>query len=137
MKTKMHQLILATSAVLLFTASMAVARFPGLHDSSRKSADIDLIESTKVPNGPTLQAGSYKVTLLNESGTPELGFYQDGKLVGQAPVKLVDQEKKISETQVFSDTQDDHTQVLTEMDLRGWTQKVMFSGSAASSGSGK
>ncbi len=137
MKTKMHQLILATTAVLLFTAAMAVARFPGLHDSSRKSADIDLPESTQVPNGPTLQAGSYKVTLLNGSSTPEVGFYQDGKLVGQAPVRLVDQEKKISQTQVLSDTKDDHTQVLTEMDLRGWTQKVMFTGSDSSSPSGK
>jgi hypothetical protein len=137
MKTKMHRLILAVTAVFLFTAAVAVARFPGLHDSSGKSADIDLTGTTTVPNGPTLKAGNYRVTLLNGSSTPELGFYQDGKLVGQAPVKLVDQEKKISETQVFSDTKDDHTQVLTEMDLRGWTQKVMFSGSDATSGSGK
>jgi hypothetical protein len=137
MKTKMHRLIVAVTAVLLLTAGMAVARFPGLHDSSGKSADIDLIETTKIPNGPTLEPGNYKVTLLNGSSTPELGFYQDGKLVGQAPVTLVEQGKKISETQVFSDTKNDHTQVLTEMDLRGWTQKVMFSGSAASSGSGE
>jgi len=137
MKTKMHELALAVSAVLLFTAGMAFARFPGVRHSSRKSADIDLIETTKVPNGPTLRAGSYKVTLLDGSSTPELGFYQNGKLVGQAPVKLVDQEKKISETEVLADTKDDHTQVVTEMDLSGWTQKVMFSGSEASSGSGE
>jgi hypothetical protein len=134
MKTKMHEMVLATTAVLLFTAGMA---FAGLHHSSRKSADIDLIATTKVPNGPTLRAGSYTVTLLNGSGTPEVGFYRDGKLVGQAPVKLVDQEKKITETEVLADTKDDHTQVVTEMDLRGWTQKVVFSGSDASSGSGE
>jgi len=46
-------------------------------------------------------------------------------------------EKKISETQVVSDTKDDHTKVVTEMDLRGWTQKVMFSGSDPSSSSGE
>ena len=137
MKTKMHQLILAITAVMLFTSGMAFAGFRGLHHSSQKSADIDLNETTKVPNGPTLQAGSYKVTLLNGSSTPELGFYQDRKLVGQAPVKLVDQGKKISETEVLFETKDDHTQVVTEMDLSGWTQKVVFSGSDASSGSGE
>jgi hypothetical protein len=137
MKIKMRKSPLVTTAVLLFTAGMAFAGFPGLHHSSQKSADIDLIETTKVPNGPTLQAGSYKVTLLSGSSAPELGFYQDGKLIGQAPVKLVDQEKKISNTEVFLDNNDDHTQVITEMDLSGWTQKVMFSGSDPSSSSGK
>lgn len=137
MKTRMHQLILAISGMLLFTAGMASAKSLSLHHSSRKSADIDLIQTTKVPNGPTLKAGSYKVTLVNESNTPELEFYQDGKRVGEAPVKLVDQDKKISETEVFADTKDDHSQVVTEMDLSGWTQKVVFSGSDASSGSGE
>ena len=137
MNIKMRKSPLVITAVLLFTAGMAFAGFRGLHHSSQKSADIDLNETTKVPNGPTLQAGSYKVTLLSGSSAPELGFYQDGKLIGQAPVKLVDQEKKISETQVVSATKDDHTKVVTEMDLRGWTQKVMFSGSHASSDSGE
>jgi hypothetical protein len=80
MKIKMRKSPLVITAVLLFTAGMAFAGFPGLHHSSQKSADIDLIETTKVPNGPTLQAGSYKVTLLSGSSAPELGFYQDGKL---------------------------------------------------------
>ena len=137
MKTKMHQVILPISGILLFTAGMAFAKLPSLHHSSQKSADIDLIQTTKVPNGPTLKAGSYKVTLVNESGTPELEFYQDGKRVGEAPVKLVDQDKKISQTEVLADAKDDHTQVVTEMDLIGWTQKVLFSGSDASSGSGE
>jgi hypothetical protein len=136
MNIKMRKSPLVITAVLLFTAGMAFAGFPGLHHSSQKSADIDLIEITKVPNGPT-QAGSYKVTLLSGSSAPELGFYQDGKLIGQAPVKLVHQEKKISNTEVFLHNNDDHTQVITEMDLSGWTQKVMFSGSDPSSSSGE
>ncbi len=135
MKTKVHQLIFPLSGVLLITAGMAFGR--GLHRSSQKSADVDLTETTKVPNGPTLKAGTYKVTLSNDSSTPELEFYQDGKRVGEAPVKLADQEKKFSETAVFAETKDDHTQVVIEMDLSGWTQKVLFSGSDASSGSGE
>lgn len=135
MKTRMHRFILPLSAMLLFTAGIASAKFP--HHSSQKSADIDLIQTTTFPNGPTLKAGSYKVTLVNGSNTPELEFYQDGKRLGEAPVKLIEQDKKISETEVFADTKDDHTQVVTEMDLSGWTQKIVFGGSDASSGSGE
>jgi hypothetical protein len=108
---------------------MAVAGFPGMHHSSQKSARVDIVTATNIPDGPTLQPGTYQVTLLNSSRAPEVGFYQDGKLVGQAPVKLVDQAKKISETEVRANTKPDHTQVLTELDLRGWTEKLMFQAS--------
>jgi hypothetical protein len=123
-----------TLAVVTFTSSMALAGFPGYHHSSQKSASVDIAEATKIPGGPTLQPGTYRVTLLSPSSTPEIEFYQGGKLVGQAPVKLVDQGKKISQTELVSHTGPDHTNVLTEMDLRGWTQKLKFETSNAMGG---
>jgi hypothetical protein len=42
------------------------------------------------------------------------------------PAKLVDQGKKISETVITYDTQGANTQVITEMDLSGWKEKVLF-----------
>jgi hypothetical protein len=121
-------------AVVSFTSGLAFAGFPGNHHHSQKSASVDIVDVTKIPDGPTLEPGTYQVTLLNGSSAPEVGFYQAGKLVGQAPVKLVDQAKKISETEIRADTKPNHTQVLTEMDLKGWTQKLMFETSSAIGG---
>jgi hypothetical protein len=133
MRVRVLKSILTTMAVVAFTSSMALAGFPG-HHHSQKSASIDIAYTTKIPGGPTLQPGTYQVTLLSPSSVPEVGFYQAGKLVGQAPVKLVDQGKKISETEVRTDTGPNNTNVLTEMDLSGWTHKLMFEKSKAMGG---
>jgi hypothetical protein len=137
MNAKVFKSILATTALALFTTGMAFAGFPGHHPSAQRSADVDFTETIKVPNGPTLEPGTYKVALLNESSAPEVGFYQGGKLVGQAPVKLVDQGKKIRQTEFSSNLVDSHTRVITEMDFSGWTEKIVFGGSSADSGSGE
>jgi hypothetical protein len=133
MRVRVLKSILTTMAVVAFTGSMAFAGFPGLHHS-QKSASVDIADVTRIPGGPTLQPGTYRVTLLNPSSAPEVGFYQAGKLVGQAPVKLVDQGKKISQTEVLTTTGSNHTNVLTEMDLSGWTHKLVFEKSNAMGG---
>ena len=116
------------AAGILVAASMAFAKFPLLDfgHSSKKSADVDIFQAARIPGGPTLQSGEYQVVLNNTSTTPEIGFYQNGKLVAQVPAKLVDQGKKISETEITYDTQGANTQVITEMDLSGWREKVLF-----------
>jgi hypothetical protein len=136
MKVRVPKSILTTMAVVCFTGTMAFAGFPGHHDSSRKSGSIDLVYVTKIPDGPTLQPGTYRVTLLNASSAPDVGFYQGGKLIGQAPVELVDQAKKISQTEVLTNTRPNHPSMLTEIDLSGWTQKLMFETSHAMGGFG-
>jgi hypothetical protein len=126
MNVKASKSILTTTAALLFLATVAFAGFPRHSHSSTKSATIQVTDTTRVPDGPTLQPGTYKVTLLNGSGAPALGFYQQGSLVGQAPVKLVDQGKKIDQTEIQSNRENDGTGVMTELDLSGWTQKITF-----------
>jgi len=137
MNAKVFNSVLTTSALVLFTTGVAFAGFPGRHSSSQRSADVDFTETVKVPNGPTLSPGTYKVALLNDSSAPGVGFYQKGKLVGQAPVKLADQDKKIRETEFEADQVDSHTRVVNEMGFSGWTQKIIFGGSNATDCSGE
>ena len=137
MNAKVFNSVLTTTALVLSTTGMAFAGFPGRHNYAQKPADVDFTETVKVPNDPTLSPGTYKVALLNDSSAPEVGFYQKGKLVGQAPVKLVDQDKKIRETEFEADQVDSHTRVVTEMGFSGWTQKIIFGGSNATGGSGE
>jgi hypothetical protein len=116
---------------ILVAASVAFARFPllDLGHSSKKSADVELSETARIAGGPTLQPGEYKVVLNNNSTKPEIGFYQNGKLIAQVPAKLVDQGKKIHRTKIYSDTTDADTQVITEIDPGGWRDKIFFGGS--------
>jgi len=137
MNAKVFKSISTTSTLVLLTTGMSFAAFPGHHSSAQRSADVDFTETIKVPNGPTLQPGTYKVALLNDSSAPEVGFYQGSKLVGQAPVKLVDQGEKIRETEFTADLLDSHTRVITEMNFSGWTEKIVFSGSNANGASGE
>jgi len=137
MKNKMRKWILATASVVFLTANLTFAGYLGIHRSSQRSAGIELARTSKVPGGPTLEPGSYKVVLLNDSSTREVGFYRNGELIGQAPVKLVDQGKKFRETEVDANILDDHSEVMTEMRLSGWTERVVFSESDASSASGQ
>ena len=65
------------AAVILVAAGMALAKFPLLDTghSSKKSAHVEIYQTARIPGGPTLQSGEYRVVLNNNSSTPEIGFY--------------------------------------------------------------
>jgi hypothetical protein len=115
-------------AVMVGSASAKAGR------SSEKMGTIEISQNAQVPNGPTLQAGTYQVALLNESGTPQVGFYQGRKLVGQAPVQVVDQGRKSVDTEVHTNSVAGNT-VVTEIEVVGWTTSLQFGQAAGGSGS--
>jgi hypothetical protein len=122
-------------ATILIAASLAGARG---HDRSRpKSADVDVPYSATIPNGPTLQPGSYKIELVNDSTSAKVDFYQNGALVAEAPVELVDTGSKFSQTEVYYYNPDNSTRVMTQIDLKGETQKAMLAASDSSAVSAK
>ena len=126
-KDGMNKSMLVVAGILV-AASMAFAKFPSLDfgRSSKKSADVEIDQTARIPGGPTLQSGEYRVVLNNNSTTPEIGFYQNGKLVAQVPTKLVDEGKKFDQTAISYDTQSANTYVMREMNLSGWREKVLF-----------
>lgn len=121
--------ILASIVSLAVLIGIASAK-----SSSEKTATVEISQNAQVPNGPTLQAGTYQVALLNESGTPQVGFYQDKKLVGQAPVQLVDQGRKSVDTEVHTNNVGGNS-MLTEIDVMGWTKSLQFGQGAGGSSS--
>jgi len=124
--------ILASLVSLVCVVSIASAKW-GLGHSSEKAATVELTQSAQIPNGPTLQPGTYKVTLLSDSATPQVGFYQGGKLVGQAAAELVNQNQKSPDTEVHFNTAGGSA-VVTEIDVSGWTKRIEF-GQQGGSGS--
>jgi hypothetical protein len=129
MRNRFYRTVLVAVTASLLTAGTALAR--SAEKSSRpKSGQIDVIYPSKIAAGPELQPGTYTVELGEHASSPEIMFYQNGKLVGQAPAQLVDNGKKTSETEVDYDTAGNE-RVITEIRLRGWTQKVVFNPSAS------
>lgn len=134
MNNKWSRSALAAAAVLLFATGVASAKFPRLSKSTNKSAEIEITQQARLGNGPELQPGSYKVTLVNNSNSPEVAFYQNGKLVAQAPVQLVAGANKFNQTEIESNS-DTHT--IIEIRLQGWTQRILFGEINTSTNSGQ
>jgi hypothetical protein len=85
-KDVLNKSMLAPARILV-AASMAFAKSSGLGSgrSSKKSADVDIAQTGRIPGGPTLQSGEHKVALINNSSTPEIEFYYDGELFARFP----------------------------------------------------
>jgi hypothetical protein len=84
-----------------------------------------IIYASRIANGTELQPGTYKVELTPNASSPELIFYQEGKLVAKAPVTLVNEGKKIDQTEIqYNTAADQH--VITEIDVHGWRQEIKF-----------
>lgn len=112
--------LIAVTAIFL-TAATSWARSA----KTTESGSVNLIYSSRIANGPLLKAGVYKVELASSASTPELMFYQNGKLKGQAPAKLISESKKINQTEIQYNTAGTQ-HVITEIDVRGWRQGLKF-----------
>jgi hypothetical protein len=120
-----RKLALLVSVVALLAASVTLGK------TKEQSAPVSLAFAVTLADGTQLQPGSYKVTLLSETGSPQIVFYKDGKLVCKCPVKLEDAGTKIPFTQISYDQGADKTRRITMMEIAGWTQKVILGDSGA------
>jgi hypothetical protein len=118
-----RKLALLVSVVALLAASVTLGK------TKEQSAPVSLAFAVTLADGTQLQPGSYKVTLLSETGSPHIVFYKGGKLVCKCPVKLEDAGTKIPFTQISYDQGADKTRRITTMEIAGWTQKVILGGS--------
>jgi hypothetical protein len=136
-KDMVNKSMLAVAGMLV-AASMAFAKSPTLDlpRSSQKSADVTIYSMTRISGGPTLQSGEYKVVSNNNSATPEIGFYQNGKLVAKVPAKLVDRGKEFDDTAFYYDAKG-ASLAMSEMDLNGWREAVLFGQNDSDAGSTK
>ena len=76
----------AIIAVQLFAVMCAASWFS--HNSSVKTTNVDIIYQAKLANGKTLKMGSYKLEIPLNSKSPDLKFYQHGKLVASVPAQV-------------------------------------------------
>lgn len=117
MRNKLVKPLVGITAALFFLCGMTFA----------KSSNISLIYRGEIGNNLTLAPGTYRMVVNNHSQTPKVAFYQNGKLVGEAPVKLVSEAKKANQTEVFYSAPHNGTRNITQIDPSGWKDELVFS----------
>jgi hypothetical protein len=117
MCNKIHTLVISALGIVFLFSGMAFA----------KTKQIDVLYSSTVGKTLKLKPGNYKIDVVNNKKSPAVKFYNNyGKLVGQAPVKLVNQSKKNDQTQVDYNKVASNDHAITEIRLRGWKQNLLF-----------
>lgn len=117
MNNKLFRSLTGAAVALFFVCGLTFA----------KSSHINLIYRGQIGHSSvTLLPGKYKVSVDNPSSTPQMSFYQDGKLVGTAPVKLVTEANKNSQTEVFYSAPKDGVRHISQIDISGWRDRLMF-----------
>lgn len=123
MRNKVHTLIISALGIVFLFAGMAFA----------KPNKVDVLYTSTVGKTLKLKPGNYKIDVVNNKKAPAVKFFNNyGKLVGEAPVKLVNESKKNSQTQVDYNTVASNDHTLTEISLRGWKEDLIFSNTKTS-----
>ena len=122
MPNKIYTTVISVLSVLFLFGGMAFA----------KTMQIDVLYPAKVGKTLKLKPGNYKIDVVNNKKSPAVKFYnKNGKLVGQAPVKLVNESSKNNQTQVDYTTIAANDHAITEISPRGWKEDLYFSHSKA------
>jgi len=104
------------AVALLFAAGLTFA----------KSEQISVLYPAKVSQSVMLKVGTYRVSVSINAQEPEAMFYRNNKLVARVPVKLLNETKKNDQTMIYYDTIANNQHAITQIDLAGWREKLLF-----------
>lgn len=118
MLNKINTIIISATGIVFLFSAMAFC----------KMEKIDVPYPATIGKTLKLKPGNYKIDLVNNKMVPTVQFYnKEGKLVGQAPVKLVNKTSKNQQTQVDYTTVASGDHIITEISLGGWKESLYFS----------
>ncbi len=99
------------------------------HNSSVKTTNVDIIYQAKLANGKTLKMGSYKLEIPLNSKSPDLKFYQHGKLVASVPAQVKSEAQKPPATEIDY-TRKGAAEYLTSIRPGGLKKSFVIAGSS-------
>lgn len=111
-------------AAILATACFGFASW-GSHKSKDRSTDVTFADKTRFNNGDTLQPGTYRMEVAENSQSPKVTFSRDGKVIATVPAKLVSEANKNPDTEVDSVKQGDE-QLVMKIRPKGWNESLEF-----------
>ncbi|TAM81098.1 MAG: hypothetical protein EPN47_14585 [Acidobacteria bacterium] len=118
MGNRIHTTILSVLGVVFLFAGMAFAR----------TIQINVLYPALVGKTLKLKPGNYRIEVVNSTNTAMVRFYSQGrKLVGEAPVKLVNKSHKNDLTMVDYSTMASNDHAITEISPKGLKENLYFS----------
>ena len=125
---------LGIATLAISSAGFAMSIFSH-HSSSEKSAQVDILYTTKLSANSTLQPGTYQMKVALGTQKPTVKFYRDGQLKAQATAKTIQDATKNNSTAVeYNRVGNEH--VMTKIDLGGMNESLVFPGATGGTGSG-
>ncbi len=79
----------------------------------------------ELDNGAKLAPGKYKVEVPDNTKSPEVAFYQYGKMVAKSPAKVVSQTQENPYTEIDSVKKGKY-QLVTKIRPAGWHEILVF-----------
>jgi len=133
MNLKAVRFVLTLAAALVVTASLSFAG-SWFGKSSTKSFSVTLDSAAKLTNGAELKAGDYTIKIPEDTQSPEVEFFADGKLIAKEQARVVTQAQKNEDTAIEVSTEG-NTNVITAVDPGGWPERVVFPSAGGQHGS--
>ncbi len=113
-------------AAVALTAGLAFGASWFSHNSSVKSTNVDIVYNTTLPKGVVLQSGSYRMEIPLNTQTPDVKFFQNGKLVATVPAKVKPEGQKSSATEIDYDKRGS-AHFMTRAQIQGLNEALVFS----------
>jgi hypothetical protein len=86
---------------------------------------VDFYSLTKFRNGTTLAPGTYRMEVPENSSTPDVTFYKEGRAIATVKAKVVSQLTKNQATEVESVTRG-NAQLVNSIRPAGWHETLLF-----------
>jgi len=134
MKLLRKRYVIGLGASILSAACLGFGAW-GMHKSSDRGTTVTFMNMTQFKNGATLPAGTYRMEVPENTQTPKVTFYKDGKPMATVDAKVVAEARKNSKTEIDSTAQG-NTQQLQSIRPSGWNEKLVFGSNGAQGSSG-
>jgi len=128
MRILSNKLFAGLVAALFAATSLGFASW-GSHKKTERATNVTFVEMVKLQNGDTLKAGTYRMEVAEDSQTPNVSFYQDGKVVATVQAKAITEQTKNSDTEIDYNQQGE-AHILTEIKPAGWEEALLFGSSS-------
>jgi hypothetical protein len=90
-----------------------------------KSFAVTLDSPAKLSNGTLLEAGNYTMKIPENTQSPEVEFYKEGKLVAKVPAEVKTEPQKNPYTEIELNKMGD-INVITAVDPNGWPERLIL-----------
>ena len=101
------------------------------HKASDRGTNVTFYSRSRFNAGVTLPAGTYRMEVPQNTQSPQVMFYKDGKVMATVTAKMVDESKKNSDTRIDSVTKG-NAQQITSISPNGWREKLLFNSPSSS-----